>query len=603
MSEKTIYRKDIDRLFDEGLDLKRLNGKTILVVGATGLIGSCVVDVLMLNPDRGYRVVAAGRNRLRARTKFAAYWDEADFGFVEMDVTQPMDEQCEAHGLSAQGIDFVIDAASNASPNFFREKPVEVMKANFDGVAHLIEFGLQHGMKRMVYISSGEVYGEGDGSEFSETSSGYVDCASVRACYPSSKRAAETLCMAYGAEYGADVVIARLSHTYGPGFTESDNRVYAQFIRNVLRGEDIVLKSRGEAFRSWLYVVDAAHTNLQALQMLGGFLDLGNGFAQVVERTATTRTTDILGLAGTQTGSLENTESSLINGLGSDVAIVHQPDAVGQTVYHQGSHVGCGFQLEVALLLLAVLIHLCEDDRVLQSCIHHLVYQGTLVAKSVLVIAHADDYHLRMILQASDVFFGWSTKLQGEELDVSPNAGDERHSHGREDRIELGTRGLWFAVQGLVDIIIYDVALARHKLLRLLSTYIYIVGFGILIVASRALAIDTVADDYGNLISANIAYSLSLSAHRMEPVDLGASLARNQQLPLLLSDIIHQMAGYRNLCGRFLAQTYTHGIADTIGKQGTDTHSTLDSSVLAFTSLSNAQMQRIAHAFLLHLAD
>ena len=108
-------------------------------------------------------------------------------------------------------------------------------------------------------------YGEGDGSEFAETSSGYVDCASVRACYPSSKRAAETLCMAYGAEYGADVVIARLSHTYGPGFTESDNRVYAQFIRNVLRGEDIVLKSRGEAFRSWLYVVDAAHAILRLL--------------------------------------------------------------------------------------------------------------------------------------------------------------------------------------------------------------------------------------------------------------------------------------------------------------------------------------------------
>lgn len=265
MSENTIYRKDIDRLFDEGLDLKRLNGKTILVVGATGLIGSCVVDVLMLNPDRDYRVVAAGRNRQRARTKFAAYWDEADFGFAEMDVTQPMGEQCEAHDLLAQGIDFVIDAASNASPNFFREKPVEVMKANFDGVAHLIEFGLQHGMKRMVYLSSGEVYGEGDGSEFSETCSGYVDCASVRACYPSSKRAAETLCMAYGAEYGADVVIARLSHTYGPGFTESDNRVYAQFIRNVLRGEDIVLKSRGEAFRSWLYVVDAAHAILRLL--------------------------------------------------------------------------------------------------------------------------------------------------------------------------------------------------------------------------------------------------------------------------------------------------------------------------------------------------
>ena len=96
-------------------------------------------------------------------------------------------------------------------------------------------------------------------------SSGYVDCASVRACYPSSKRAAETLCMSYVEEYHADVVIARLSHTYGPGFTESDNRVFAQFIRNVLRGEDIVLKSKGEAFRSWLYVVDAAHAILRLL--------------------------------------------------------------------------------------------------------------------------------------------------------------------------------------------------------------------------------------------------------------------------------------------------------------------------------------------------
>ena len=129
----------------------------------------------------------------------------------------------------------------------------------------LMEYGLEHGMRRMVYVSSGEIYGEGDGSEFTEMSSGYVDCASVRACYPSSKRAAETLCMSYVEEYHADVVIARLSHTYGPGFTESDNRVFAQFIRNVLRGEDIVLKSKGEAFRSWLYVVDAAHAILRLL--------------------------------------------------------------------------------------------------------------------------------------------------------------------------------------------------------------------------------------------------------------------------------------------------------------------------------------------------
>ncbi|MDE5550623.1 MAG: NAD-dependent epimerase/dehydratase family protein, partial [Bacteroidaceae bacterium] len=90
-----------------------------------------------------------------------------------------------------------------------------------------------------------------------ETYSGYVNTMSARSCYPSSKRAAETLCVAYAEEYGVDAVVARLSHVYGPRFTESDNRVYAQFIRNVLQGQDIVMKSAGEQFRSWCYVVDA----------------------------------------------------------------------------------------------------------------------------------------------------------------------------------------------------------------------------------------------------------------------------------------------------------------------------------------------------------
>ena len=271
MLETSLYNKDIARLFSEGLDLERLQGKTILVVGATGLIGSCIVDVLMQNPKRCYHVVASGRNRERAERKFAPYWEDECFAFAEIDVTLSMYKNlcrliCDDVYETLLHVDYIIDAASNASPIFFKQKPVEVMKANFDGVSNLMEYGLGHGMKRMVYISSGEIYGEGDGTEFTEKSSGYVDCASVRACYPSSKRAAETLCMAYSAEYDADVVIARLSHTYGPGFTQSDNRVYAQFIRNVLNGEDIVLKSKGEAYRSWLYVVDAAHAILRLLQ-------------------------------------------------------------------------------------------------------------------------------------------------------------------------------------------------------------------------------------------------------------------------------------------------------------------------------------------------
>lgn len=248
MAEVNPYLEDIRKGL-EGLDLSGLQDKQILVTGATGLIGGCLVDMLMQSACH-CKVFAMGRNEERAKKRFADYWSLDSFGFIRGDVTNPL--SCD------YTFDYIIHAASNASPNFFREKPVEVIKSNIIGVDNLMAYGISHQMKRMLFVSSGEIYGEGHGGEFKETDSGYVDCATPRACYPSSKRAAETLCVAYAAEYDADVVIARLCHTFGPYFTESDNRVYAQFIRNLLEGKDIVMKSRGEQYRSWLYVVDAA---------------------------------------------------------------------------------------------------------------------------------------------------------------------------------------------------------------------------------------------------------------------------------------------------------------------------------------------------------
>ena len=132
------------------------------------------------------------------------------------------------------------------------------MKGNIYGVDNLLDYGRQHRLRKFVYVSSGEVYGEGDGRAFTEDYSGYVNPVAVRSCYPSSKRAAETLAVCYARQYGLDVSIARPSHVYGPYFSPSDNRVYAQFIRNVLAGEDIVMKSKGTQFRSWCYVIDCA---------------------------------------------------------------------------------------------------------------------------------------------------------------------------------------------------------------------------------------------------------------------------------------------------------------------------------------------------------
>ncbi len=257
MAEIGSYREDILQIFKENLPWEKLSGTNILVTGATGLIGGCLVEALMMNPRRDYQVYASGRNEERAKARFKDIAANPAFHFVKYDVMQPLQSDVR--------FDYIIHAASNASPNFFTQKPVEVIKSNIDGVAHLMEYGLNHGMKRFLYVSSGEVYGEGDGRVFTEDYSGYVDCAKSRSCYPSSKRAAETLCVSYAAEYGTDVVIARPCHTYGPHFTEQDNRVYAQFIRNVLRGEDIVMKSTGEQFRSWCYVVDCVSALLHIL--------------------------------------------------------------------------------------------------------------------------------------------------------------------------------------------------------------------------------------------------------------------------------------------------------------------------------------------------
>lgn len=257
MAEVSAYRNDILQVFKENLPWEKLSGCNILVTGATGLIGGCLVETLMMNPQRDYQVYASGRNEERARKRYAEFADDVAFHFIRYDVMEPLDSEVR--------FDYIIHAASNGSPNFFAQKPVEVMKANLFGVSNLMEYGLSHGMKRMLYVSSGEVYGEGDGRVFTEDYSGYVDCTKPRSCYPSSKRAAETLCASYMDEYGADVVIVRPCHVYGPYFTEQDNRVYAQFIRNVLRGEDIVMKSTGEQYRSWCYVVDCVSALLHVL--------------------------------------------------------------------------------------------------------------------------------------------------------------------------------------------------------------------------------------------------------------------------------------------------------------------------------------------------
>jgi nucleoside-diphosphate-sugar epimerase len=158
MAEINPYRQDLDKVVQQ---LNVPQEGNILITGATGLIGSCLVDLLMRHSF--CHIYAMGRNSQRAEQRFADYWQQPRFHFIRHDICQSL--EC------TENFHYIIHAASNASPNFFQQSPVEVMKSNLDGLCHLVEYGLRHQMKRMVYISSGEVYGEGDGSVFTEESS------------------------------------------------------------------------------------------------------------------------------------------------------------------------------------------------------------------------------------------------------------------------------------------------------------------------------------------------------------------------------------------------------------------------------------------------
>lgn len=244
-----MYTEDIIKAAASNLPWEKFCGKRILVTGATGLIGSAIIDIMMARKEN-YDIYALGRNKNRAEKRFFNYIKNPFFHFIQHDITKPLPTETNFH--------YIIHAASDANPIAYGTNPIGIMKANIMGTDNLLSYGLSHHLEKLIFVSSGDVYGEGDGRIFTEDYSGYVDPLNVRSCYTSSKRAAETLCVAYAHQFGLDVSIVRPSHTYGPYFTESDTRCYAQFIRNALQNENIVMKSSGEQYRSWCYVVDCA---------------------------------------------------------------------------------------------------------------------------------------------------------------------------------------------------------------------------------------------------------------------------------------------------------------------------------------------------------
>ncbi|MCI5662265.1 MAG: NAD-dependent epimerase/dehydratase family protein [Clostridia bacterium] len=253
---REIYLRDVDRAIQALPDVQKLRSARILITGATGLVGAFLTDCLLALSDQNaldLRLYALCRNAARAKERFGERVNA-----IAADVSE---------ATALPECDYIIHAASNAHPKAFSADPVGTMLANILGVRNLLEHLRAQGHGRLLFVSTGEIYGDNpairDG--FAETDFGKIDSMNPRACYPESKRAAETLCASYLSQYRVDSVVARLCYVYGPTITNENSRADAQFLRNALSKTDIIMKSAGAQVRSYCYVADAARALIAIL--------------------------------------------------------------------------------------------------------------------------------------------------------------------------------------------------------------------------------------------------------------------------------------------------------------------------------------------------
>ncbi len=222
-----------------------MNDMKFLVTGATGLIGSALVNYLL---GQNARVIAPVRNLEKARKKFG---DEGKIELVECDLNT-------TDFSFAKDVDYVVHCAAPTSSAFFVEHPVETFESIVMPTRNLLEFAKRCTVKGFVYLSSLEVYGEimDDDVPVTEDMLGNLDLLSPRSSYPMGKRAAEHICHLYASEFGVPVCIARLTQTTGEYAKKEDNRILVSFCRKARNGEDIVLHTTGESARPYCHVLD-----------------------------------------------------------------------------------------------------------------------------------------------------------------------------------------------------------------------------------------------------------------------------------------------------------------------------------------------------------
>ena len=254
------YISDLDYVINETIWLEELRNSSILITGATGLICSAISDLLLRYNEKenaNITVYAAGRSKDKVFQRFSKYKDYNKFLFVPYDA-------CKSNKFNFC-VDYIIHGGNNAYPGLYMKYPVETMLSNFGALYELLSYAKDKDAKKVVFISSSEIYGKKEISKgYVEEDYGYIDILDSRSCYSNSKRAAETLCSCYYQEYGVQTISVRPGHIYGPTAAKTDSRVSSLFAFNAAEGKDIILKSNGAQIRSYCYMLDAATSILLA---------------------------------------------------------------------------------------------------------------------------------------------------------------------------------------------------------------------------------------------------------------------------------------------------------------------------------------------------
>ena len=244
----------MQRMSEAKLPWRELDGRTVLVTGATGMLALYVTWLLLYlheYDDIHVKVVALCRNRQKAEEYYGEWIGKPYFHLLIQDVCEPIAYE--------EKVDYVFHLAGNASPYFINSDPVGIMKCNLLGTMNVLEYARDCQTEKVIFASTREVYGKNEEAErLDEQAFGTLDPLDDRSCYPESKRAAETLLKSYYLQYGVNFNAIRIAHSYGPTMTlENDGRVMADLMGDVVAGRDIVLKSSGEAIRAFLYLTDA----------------------------------------------------------------------------------------------------------------------------------------------------------------------------------------------------------------------------------------------------------------------------------------------------------------------------------------------------------